>query len=70
MSPWKCAGCECEYQWNEPLVKHGYKFCPTCADDPEKLKKATALGRMSGGWWFALGILVGMMLTKILFCKP
>lgn len=69
MSPWKCAGCHCEYQFTEATRKYGLPFCAACADDPDKIKLATAMGRMSGGWWFALGILVGMMATKILFCN-
>ncbi len=69
MTPWECDGCGCEYQWYEPNQKYGAKFCDTCIDDPKMVKKAWISSRIPGGWWFALGILFGMMLTKIFLCN-
>ncbi len=69
MTPWKCAGCGCEYQWNEPHKKHGAMFCDTCVDDPEAIKRVSVGLRAGSGWWFAFGIILGVILAKILFCS-
>lgn len=69
MSPWKCAGCHCEYQWINPSEKNGLKFCDSCVDDPDRVNQAARSNStpIHAGWWFALGILIGMVLTKLLF---
>lgn len=71
MTPWTCAGCQCEYNWTYPHVYKGTNFCDICIDNDEKTSKVSGSKKqsISGSWWFLLGIVVGIIIAKFIVMK-
>ncbi len=55
MDNWTCTKCGCDYNFTDPEIHHGRKYCPMCYDPDAPAAKSDN----SKAWWFLVAFLAG-----------